>query len=314
MLWLARLAERGPFASAAVAAGLILAALLLPALLLGGVGSSPLFFLVASFLSVALLIASAAIVSFVVLRHGEMAALQVMAVCVALLIVLSLLLYKSAVAMPVATLSFWLPAVVASIVLARTRNLNIAVLATLACGLAAVIGTLLFFPDSTTFWKGQFEQSFSRLPAEQLQISTEEMEAASLGIAEMMTGFIGVTVMILAMGALFLARSWQAALLNPGGFKQEFHALSLGRGASLVCVVVVVLAFAFGGQWWRAAAMVFLFAFFTQGLAVLHSLVRERGLNKNWLVGIYLLMIVPQTTLLLSALGLADNLDGLRRS
>ena len=314
MLWLAQLAERGPFASAAVAAGLILAALLLPAFLLTGVGSSPLLLFVASSLSVVALIASAAIVAFVVLRHGEMAALQVLAVCVVLLIVVSLLLNILPGALPVTTLSFWLPGVFASIVLARTRNLNMAVLATLVCGLVAVLGTLLFFPDVTAFWKGHFEESFSQLPAEQLQISSADIEAASQGIAELMTMFIGVTAMMLAMGTLFLARSWQAALLNPGGFKKEFHALSLGRGASLVCVVVVLLAFAVGGQWWRAAAMVFLFAFFTQGLAVLHSLVRERGLNKNWLVGIYLLMIVPQTTLLLSALGLADNLYGLRRS
>ena len=85
MLWLAQLAERGPFASAAVAAGLILAALLLPAFLLTGVGSSPLLLFVASSLSVVALIASAAIVAFVVLRHGEMAALQVLAVCVVLI-------------------------------------------------------------------------------------------------------------------------------------------------------------------------------------------------------------------------------------
>jgi len=314
MLWLARLAERGPLASALVAAGLILAALLLPAFLLTGAGSAPVLFFIASFLSVALLIASAAVVSFVVLRHGEMAAVQVMAVCIALLIVLSLVLYRSAVAMPVATLSFWLPAVVASIVLARTRSLNMAVVATLGCGLVAVLGTLVFFPDSTAFWKSQFDQSFAQLSSSQLQISEKDIDAASQGIAEMMTGFLGVTVMSLAMGALFLARSWQAALLNPGGFKKEFHALSLGKSMAMVCVMVVLAAFLIGGQWWRAASMVFLFAFFTQGLAVIHSLVRERGLNKNWLVGIYLLMIVPQTTLLLSALGLADNLYGLRRS
>jgi len=314
MLWLARLAERGPFASAAVAAGLILAALLLPALFLTGAGPSALALFVASFLSVGLLIASAAVVSFVVLRHGEMAAVQVMAVCVALLLVLSLVLYRSPVVIPLATLSIWLPAVISAVVLARTRSLDMAVLATLACGLVAVIGTLVFFPESTAYWKGQFEQSFAQLPAAQLQISAEDLDSATQRIAEMMTGFIGITVMSLAMGALFLARSWQAGLLNPGGFKKEFHALSLGKPAALMCVVVVILSFVFGGQWWSAVTMVFIFAFFTQGLAVIHSLVRERGLNKNWLVGVYLLMIVPQTTLLLAALGLADNLYGLRRS
>ena len=120
--------------------------------------------------------------------------------------------------------------------------------------------------------------------------------------------------MSVALGALFLARSWQAGLFNPGGFQKEFHALSLGRNAALVCVLVIVLSVVQNGQLAGAVAFVVIFAFFIQGLAVSHSLVKQRGMHRFWLYGIYVLLFIPHTMLLLAALGLADNMFRLRRA
>jgi uncharacterized protein YybS (DUF2232 family) len=134
------------------------------------------------------------------------------------------------------------------------------------------------------------------------------------GIAKMMTGAMGVSVMSVALGALFLARSWQAGLFNPGGFQTEFHALSLGKNAALSCVLVIVLSVVQNGQLAGAIAFVVIFAFFIQGLAVSHSLVKQRGMHRFWLYGIYVLLVIPHTMLLLAALGLADNIFRLRRA
>ena len=318
MINLARIADRGPLVAAGLAAALLMAALWIPLLLAsGGVAGGAV--LMASFLSMYFLICSAAVVAFVALRHGEMSAFRVVGGCLLLLIVLSAVLYKSAVHVPLIATVFWLPAILSAIVLARTVKLDFAVLATVICGVVAVVGLTLFIGDTTEFWRSQFAGSSAMVNnpgLSELSGSAEfeaQREGIIDGIAKMMTGAMGVSVMSVALGALFLARSWQAGLFNPGGFQQEFHALSLGKNSALICVLVIVLSVVQNGQLAGAIAVVVIFAFFIQGLAVSHSLVKQRGMHRFWLYGIYVMLVIPHTMLLLAALGLADNMFRLRR-
>jgi len=315
---LAKIADRGPLVSAGLAAALLLAALWIPVFLTGGVTGPGV--LMASFVSMYFLICSAAVVAFVALRHGEMAAFKVMGGCLLLLLVLSAVLYKSMVQVPLIATGLWLPAILAAIVLARTVKLDYAVLATVVCGVIAIVGFTLAFGDTTEFWRSQFANSSAAVvdpSLSELPDSADfeaQREGVIDGMARMMTGAMGVSVMSVALGALFLARSWQAGLFNPGGFQKEFHALSLGKNAALVCVLVIVLSVVQGGQFVGAVAFIVIFAFFIQGLAVSHSLVKQRGMHRFWLYGVYVLLVIPHTMLLLAALGLADNMFRLRRA
>lgn len=312
MIGLAKIADRGPFVAAALAAALLLLALWLPALVAAGNMSGLL--ILASMASMFFLIASAAVVAFVALRHGELSAVQVVGGCLVMLIVVSIVLYQSPIHVPLVATVFWLPAIIAAIVLARSVKLDYAVLSIIACGVVVVIGLSLITGDSTEFWRSQFGGAVMEGDAASATLSVEHQEAFMDTMARMMTGALGVSVVSIALGALFLARSWQAGLFNPGGFQKEFHALSLGRNAALVCVLIVALAIFMGGQLAGAIAMVVIFAFFVQGLAVTHALVKQRGMHRYWLHGIYVLLLLPHTLLLLAALGLADNLFSLRRS
>jgi len=200
-------------------------------------------------------------------------------------------------------------------VLARSVKLDYAVLSIVACGVVVVIGLSVITGDSVEFWRSQFGGALvMEGDTASTALSVEQQEAFMDTMARMMTGALGVSVVSIALGALFLARSWQAGLFNPGGFQKEFHALSLGRNAALLCVLIVALAIFVGGQLSGAIAMVVIFAFFIQGLAVTHALVKQRGMHRYWLHGIYVLLLLPHTLLLLAALGLADNLFSLRRS
>ena len=120
--------------------------------------------------------------------------------------------------------------------------------------------------------------------------------------------------MAIAMCSLFLARAWQAGLFNPGGFQTEFHALKFGRQVSLVCTVALAVAVVMGGSFWSAVAMAIVFVLFVQGLSVTHALVKQRDMSQGWLVGVYLLLLLPHTVLLLAALGLVDNFIKLRQT
>ncbi|MFK8079076.1 MAG: hypothetical protein AB8B97_02215 [Granulosicoccus sp.] len=317
MIALARIADRGPMTAAGLAAVLLLAALWLPALMVSGGGGGLVLF--ASLFSMLCLIASAAVVAFVALRHGEMSALQVVGGCLLLMIVVSLGLYGTAVHIPLIATVFWLPAIVAAFVLARSVKLNFAVLTIVACGVLSVVLLSLAMGDTTAFWRSQFgdvgtSTTMPDLTGNAALITDEQREEFITTMANLMTGAMGVSVMSVALGALFLARSWQAGLVNPGGFQQEFHALSLGRNAAVFCVLVIVVSLSMGGQVPGAVAMVVIFAFFIQGLAVAHALIKQRGMHRFWLHGIYVLLMLPHTLLLLAALGLVDNIFSLRRS
>jgi len=319
MIALARIADRGPWIAAALAAVLLLAALWIPALMVSSGAAGLVLF--ASMFSMACLIASAAVVAFVALRHGEMSALQVVGGCLLLLIVVSLALYGTAAHIPLIATIFWLPAIVSAFVLARTVKLEPAVLSIVVCGVLSVIVLALVMGDTTAFWRSQFGDvgagataSLPKSAGNAPLITEEQREEFIMAMANMMTAAMGLSVMTVALGALFAARSWQAGLVNPGGFQKEFHALSLGRNTAFICVIIILLSLFAGGQVFGAIAILVIFAFFIQGLAVAHALVKQRGMHRFWLHGIYVMLMLPHTVLLLSALGLADNMVKLRRT
>ncbi|MFK7890321.1 MAG: DUF2232 domain-containing protein [Granulosicoccus sp.] len=316
MIALARVADRGPMTAAAVAAILLLAALWVPVLLLTAAGAGILVLLIST-LSMLCLIASAAVVAFVALRHGEMAAVKVAGSCLLLLVLVSLILYGSALHIPLIAVIYWLPAIVAAFLLARTVRLEISIIAIVLFGLVAVVAFVMLVGNVTDFLQNQFLEA-TRLATEQSEsgasmITDEQQQTIVERVAWVIPGAFGVSVMSIALGALFLARSWQAELFNPGGFQKEFHGLKLGRSVSLAAVLVIALAMMQGGQLSGAVAMVIIFGLFLQGLAVVHSLVKQRQMNRLWLHGMYIfVLLLPHTLLLLAALGLTDNLFNLR--
>lgn len=300
MIGLARLADRGPNAAAAVAAGLLVVAFLL-------------FPLIGVFMVVPITLSSA-VVAFVILRRGGRAALGAGLICLLMLVAVSTIVLRSALAIPVAASFSWLPAILAALVLVRTSNLGLTVIATMLAGVLGIVGLKIVTGDPTEWWIGEVDRMLVALQASgQLALDTDAIDAVARPLAFWMTGGIGVSVLVTALAALFIARHWQAKLVNPGGFQSEFHALALGRNAALVTVVLVAVAAVAGGPVWSGIAMVAASGFLVQGLAVLHSLVQRRGLNVAWLAGVYLLLAIPQTWLMLAALGLVDNWIPLRR-
>lgn len=130
----------------------------------------------------------------------------------------------------------------------------------------------------------------------------------SLMIASFASSFYGM-----AIGSLFLARSWQSRLFNPGGWQQEFHVMRLGPGLILVLVMLQVLAPLLGIDS-VLVMMVAVIPMIVCGLALVHGLISKKKLGGQWLFGFYFsaVMLFPTVLILLIFLASLDSLVDFR--
>lgn len=138
--------------------------------------------------------------------------------------------------------------------------------------------------------------------------------AAQLGdkfrpaVQSMVNGLMPGSYLGIAVAVIMLARYWQAALYNPGGFRREFHGFRLSRGVAILCVLLLLVAPVVGVNalllgW--VAGLPLLVA----GIALVHGVVGLRKASNLWLVVFYALLVVQGFTisLLLMLLAIVDS-------
>lgn len=207
----------------------------------------------------------------------------------------------------------WLPAWLSAYTLRATVSLTGGVLVVAGLAVLVVIAVYLFVGSPAGFWEHYFSEV--ALPAMQqagVQVQDGDALQADLArISRIMTGMSAAFALLGTALALFIARWWQALLYNPSGFREEFQRLRLGSIAAWGAVAVAVLGLVssgsvaeFAGNLFPLAVVLFLF----QGLAVAHGAVAATGAHSGWIIGLYaVLLLMPQTLLLLSAAGFIDN-------
>lgn len=326
MLKLAEMALRGPLQAASVSTGLLITGLLLP-FLLGAMGA---------FASLAFVWCSAGVLALVLLRQGTQSALTSLGIALLLVSVVSMVMGSGWLQMILVTLQFWLPALILGLVLRRTVSLDVALAAGAGIGIFSVLMMHLLMGNPEAAWQSFFE---GHLQSTMVQLESagsgsgsdsvdgsrsitadnirlrEQLAAlqSNIGVmAKLATPTMGIMMMLCGIGSVLLARSWQARLFNPGGFQQEFHQLRFGKAFSLLVLGFAALAMVLNVPLLNHFAMVLMAAVMFQGLAVMHCVVKNRGMSSAWLVGLYVLLLLPQTTALLGVLGLADNWLDLR--
>jgi hypothetical protein len=118
--------------------------------------------------------------------------------------------------------------------------------------------------------------------------------------------FYGMMLMLLAVSVLMLARYWQAALYNPGGFRQEFHQLRLSWKTSAILCSVFVLTTLGPGQL-QPFSILFVLPLLIAGVALVHGIA---GLKK-WPIAVmavfYVAMMSPVMTQILVLAAIADS-------
>lgn len=123
-------------------------------------------------------------------------------------------------------------------------------------------------------------------------------------------GVTGLVVLVVAIACLALARSWQAGLYNPGGFREEFHAFRLAPKELAVVAVLGVVGMMLGAH---ALAVLGWIPLLVAGIALVHGYIGLKGMNGLWLVAFYVLLITTWPTILIVLLlGLIDTFANIR--
>jgi len=138
------------------------------------------------------------------------------------------------------------------------------------------------------------------------EVTAEQVQA-------LMEGVLGAVHLAILLACTVLARWWQSALFNPGGFQTEFHQLRLPvwLTGSLALSVFGLSNIADMTQWLFILAIPLLFA----GLALVHGLVEQMKLGRMWLIATYLGLLFSSALVftLLALLATLDSLFGLRK-
>jgi len=227
---------------------------------------------------------SAAVVALVTLRKGVGTGAQLLLWA---LLPAAVLFYTTGDSSPMALL---IGTAVLAMVLRETVNLPLAVLTSMAVG-AVAGGVMLSVGDAyleqMVALFGEFLASMER------QLSSSEGETVLLTrpTAVQIAGMLGAGSAMMSVLCLLLARYWQAALYNPGGFGDEFRALRYTPAVASAMAMVGVAIAALGVEF-RTWAIIGFMPLNFAGLALFHARVHSRGQGMAWLVGFYLAWIL----------------------
>ncbi|OUR70213.1 hypothetical protein A9Q73_00485 [Bermanella sp. 47_1433_sub80_T6] len=239
---------------------------------------------------------SAAIVALVILRQGLNKGLNVLLPALLPGIVWYALQQEITVFMVV------LGCAMMASVLRLAVSLPKAMAASLLLGLAVVV----LLPSLSPLWFDilqQGAQQYSQL------LTEKDPKAATMlepWILPLLLGGIAALLQLFAMGALLLARSWQAKMFNPGEFGKEFQALRLPHWYAVVAIVVFFVGISSSQM--ASWIPVVLAPMFVMGVSLIHGIVAKKQLSSQWIMTFYisLLFFLPYMYALLILMALLD--------
>ncbi len=211
-------------------------------------------------------------------------------------------------------LMIWLPAWIEASILKRTVSLAYSLQVLTLLSLAAVAVFYVLYPDFGENWRVYLNQLSTQLASQADQETLATLQLVEKGIINLLPGLFVSSIMLGTLISLFLGRWWQAVYFNPGGFAKEFQSLSLGRVSAIVALLIITLALLMKSYMLYSLMIIVIILYLIQGTAIMHAVFRIRKLHKFWIAVIYgLMMFIPQVTLIMVFIGLADSWVDIRR-
>jgi len=177
-----------------------------------------------------------------------------------------------------------------------------------------MLGTVLaILTQLSLVWQEGYVAELVSIVEEAIDLQRSQgvvVEYSASEVVNLLLGFYGAYHFTTVISCLVLARWWQAALYNPGGFKTEFHQLRLEPGFA-VLLAGFILAALTGVPPLSSWLAIMCIPPLLGGLALLHYLVAWKKLGFSWIVVVYLLALFISPVVIL--LGLADSIVNFRK-
>jgi hypothetical protein len=185
--------------------------------------------------------------------------------------------------------------------LRSTVSLPLAIAASVIVGITTGVVTIAFMGEA---YLAELQKAMQQFFASMQSPLAESGEGVS---PTLLAGMLGAGTASMAVGSLLLARYWQAALYNPGGFGQEFKALCFPVWMTSV-LVLAGLALASAGPDFYTWAMICFIPLNVAGLSLVHAWAGRRGRGNGWLTGFYIAwLLLEPLKLLVMFFAVADS-------
>ncbi len=253
-------------------------------------------------------IVSSAAVALITLRRGGNEGLYVLFCSCLSVALLGFFLLGSFQFALMAGLALWLPVWVISIVLREGKDLSFAVEMAVLLGILGVIGFYMF--STSAVWQPLMNDIIQLWFSGRTDVSADDVEQIVLMSSRYMTGvMITGTVLGLLFG-LFLARWWQAALYNPGGFRKEYLSLRVHPKVAMASIGIVAIALLIPDPvseicWNIAIPFVAMYALV--GTAILHAAFSMLKTRRFMIPFLYITLVLIRFTIIIVVIvGIVD--------
>ena len=161
------------------------------------------------------------------------------------------------------------------------------------------------------WWALWFEQVKEGLAPDLAPAQLAQLESMQEAIVPMISTLMVSGYVINLAVALLLARWWQSALFNPGGFKVEFLTLRLPEkllAPTLLSLIALLLLRGGAPLFFRDLVATVLILYLFQGLATIHRHAHYRKVPKIGLTVLYILLILfpLEVSLIVAGTGIAN--------
>ncbi|MDD2759237.1 MAG: hypothetical protein PHH11_02965 [Methylomonas sp.] len=262
-------------------------------------------------------IVSSASVALITLRRGAKEGLYVLLCgCLAAAILSAFLKIGYQFAL-LYGLVLWVPIWLIATVLREGRHLGVAIEIAVLLGVVAVLGFYLYQSHPAQIWGNVLATMMQPMLDARPDVPVEQVKQSAQVFAHFMTGAIAAGSVYGLLFSLFLARWWQAALYNPGGFRSEFLALKGHAKLALASMVLMVVAVLSSGVlaelcWNLLLVLLVLYTFI--GTATLHACFAVMKGARIMVPLLYLTLVaIPHVMVIIALCGLTDNWLDLRK-
>lgn len=208
------------------------------------------------------------------------------------------------------SLVLWLPVWLISIVLREGQHLSIAVEIAVLIGILAVIGCYILVDDPAFLLDSLLNEMMQPMLDSGSDVPLDEVKQSIQLFSHYMVGGIAAGTVCGLLFSLFLARWWQSALYNPGGFRKEYLSLSVHPKMAFASVLIVAVAWLMSDiiseiSWNIMILFAVLYTFV--GTSILHTAFLEVKIKRFMVPFLYItLVLVPHMLGVVMIVGAAD--------